>query len=152
MLSPNAMKRVAPIRGGAVTTTGNEQLAVRLSESVAEQTTLVVPIGNVEGLGGVHVMETGEAPPATVAAGYVTRTGKPSLDGSVKAAGQMIVGRSGEGVGVGVLVDSPHPAVHSATTPNAAPARITTTFTASSQAPRTTDRSLGEVCRISRIT
>src|SRR5206468_7039584 len=55
MLSPNAMNRVALIRGGAVTTMANEQLSVRFSASVTLQVTLVDPIGKIEGLGGVHV-------------------------------------------------------------------------------------------------
>jgi len=81
MLSPNAMNRVALIRGGAVTTMANEQLSVRLRASVTLQMTVVDPIGKADALGGMHVIATGAAPPITVAAGYVTLTAWPSVDG-----------------------------------------------------------------------
>ena len=145
MLSPNAMNRVAVMRGGAVTTTANEQFALRLMASVARHMTLVMPIGNIDGLGGAHVIETGEAPPVTVAAGYVTLTGWPSVDTCVIEAGQVIVGASG--VGVGLVVESPQAPAQRAAPSAAASVRVKVPI----QAPRTTDRSPGDVCRISLI-
>ena len=58
------MNRVAVMRGGAVTTTANEQFALRLMASVARHMTLVMPIGNVDGLGGAHVIERRVSGPA----------------------------------------------------------------------------------------
>ena len=84
--------------------------------------TLVMPIGNVDGLGGAHVIETGEAPPVTVAAGYVTLTGWPSVDACVIEAGQVIVGASG--VGVGLVVDSPQAPAQKAAPITAAIVRV----------------------------
>jgi hypothetical protein len=114
MLSPNATNRVAPIRGGAVTITANEQASVRLSASVALQTTLVDPIGNVDGLVGLHLIATGAAPPITAGAGYVTLTACPSRDACVWDAGQVIFGASG--VGVGFVDDPAQAAAHSPAT------------------------------------
>src|SRR5437773_2792974 len=111
MLSPNATNRVAVIRGGAVTTTANEHVAVRLSASTALQVTFVGPIGRIAGLDRLHVIATGAAPPITTGAGYVTLTACPSRDGWVWDAGQLIVGASG--VGVGFVDDPLHAAAHS---------------------------------------
>jgi hypothetical protein len=64
MLSPNASIRLAVRRGaGGDTVTGNWQLAVRATLSVAVQVTWVVPTGNRDPLAGEHETDTGEIPP-----------------------------------------------------------------------------------------
>ena len=69
MLSPNATKRVALIRGGGCTVTVNVQASVRLCASVAVHVTTVDPIGKLSALAGAHCVETGAAPPTTAASG-----------------------------------------------------------------------------------
>jgi hypothetical protein len=66
MLSPNARNRVTAIFGGASTVTANVQLLVRCPASVEAQETVVVPIANVDGLGGTQLVVTGTVPPVTV--------------------------------------------------------------------------------------
>jgi hypothetical protein len=66
MLSPNATKRVSEIGARASTVTVSVQLLVRCFASVAVHVTVVVPMGKVAPLSGVHVMFTGRVPPASV--------------------------------------------------------------------------------------
>src|SRR5690348_14214025 len=73
MLSPNAMKLVAPrtggVDGGASVTT-NEQAAVRggVAASVPLHVTVVGPSGKDVPAPGVHVTVTGSRPPVCVGA------------------------------------------------------------------------------------
>jgi hypothetical protein len=91
MLSPNATKLVAAIVGifggtNGWTTTGKVHESLRLCESVAVQTTVVEPTGNVLPLAGTHDAVTDGVPPFTDAAPYVT--GKPArLDAGVGTGG-----------------------------------------------------------------
>ena len=66
MLSPNATKRVTDNRGGPVTVTLNEQLAVCCRASTARQVIEVDPIGNDVPLDGEHVIVNGAVPPVAV--------------------------------------------------------------------------------------
>ena len=58
MLSPNARNRVFDNVGSLEMLTANEQVPVRLSESVAVQVTSVEPIGKLEPEPGEHVTLT----------------------------------------------------------------------------------------------
>jgi hypothetical protein len=75
MLSPNAMNRVAEMRGagggGCVTVTVKRHESVRCFESVAVQSKLVAPTGNNEPLAGKQPLVTGGAPPETAGAANV---------------------------------------------------------------------------------
>jgi hypothetical protein len=70
MLSPNATKVVAPIFGGTVTVTLNEQIAETLFVSVAVHDTCVAPTLKTAPLAGVQTICVGGVPPVDVAAGY----------------------------------------------------------------------------------
>jgi hypothetical protein len=120
MLSPNATKLVAAIVGifGATygsTTIGKEQESVRLCASVAVQTTVVVPTGNVLPLAGAHDVFTDGVPPFTDAAPY--ETARPVMldaGAGTGAAGHRIFGPPADGlVGPG---DEPQAAAHNAVT------------------------------------
>src|SRR5262245_24829156 len=125
MLSPNATKLVAAMVGifGATygsTTIGNEQESLRLCASVAVQTTVVVPTGNVLPLAGAHDVFTDGVPPFTDAAPY--ETARPVVleaGAGTGAAGHRIFGPAADGlIGPG---DDPQ-----ATANNAATIRVKT--------------------------
>jgi hypothetical protein len=74
MLSPKASILVFSSCGGGVTVTLKLQ-ETRLSDTVAEQPTEVVPTANSEPLAGVQVAVTGCGPPVVTGAWNVTGTG-----------------------------------------------------------------------------
>jgi hypothetical protein len=69
MLSPYATYLVALNCGARDTDTAVTHVAACFAESCAEQNTVVFPTTNVDPLAGVHVVETGAAPPVTVGGG-----------------------------------------------------------------------------------
>jgi hypothetical protein len=81
--------------------TSKLQAARRCLVSVAEQFTVVVPIGKGEPLGTEQLVVTGAAPPVTTGAPYETANGFPSEDVADTGAGHVICGASGVG-GVGL--------------------------------------------------
>jgi hypothetical protein len=118
MLSPYATKRVAPIRGGGFTVTVNEHLSARLWASVTMHVTTVDPIGKLSVLAGAQRMESGGAPPATLASGYVTASVTPSSDCAVNDGGHVIFGGPGM-TGVGCAGVRPQAAAHNTATHSA---------------------------------
>jgi len=60
---------------------------------------------------GVHVVVTGEAPPVTMAGGYVTAWPLPGTPRTVMLAGHEMVGPAGGGAG---SLGFPHPASNTA--------------------------------------
>jgi hypothetical protein len=80
MLSPKATNVVAPIFGGTVSVTLNEQDAVTLLVSVAVHATGVVPTLNTDPVAGAHSILVGGVPPFDVAGGYWMGIGKPVMD------------------------------------------------------------------------
>jgi hypothetical protein len=90
MLSPNDTNRVWVRRGGDVIRTLNRQTEDFRRLSCAVQVTCVVPIGNLDPLGGVHSTRTGAMPPATEGKN-VTTADMPSTDSTCLVSGQVIV-------------------------------------------------------------
>src|SRR2546423_14060242 len=82
-LSPKAANVVAVemSRGGATRVTENEHVPLTAFESTPVHVTVVEPTGNVDSLGGTHVICTGGVPPVDVGVPYRTATGSPVDDG-----------------------------------------------------------------------
>src|SRR5215213_5167539 len=107
-LSPNARNFVFDSVGSLETFTANEHVAVRLSESVAVQLTVVVPIGKVVPGEGSQVTLTVPCP--SVAEGmskliasppaFTVERARPSIQDS---DGGLATGGGGGGGGVGVV-------------------------------------------------
>lgn len=124
MLSPNPTNFVSLIRGGAVTVTANEQLAVRLRVSVAVHVTVVAPTLNVDVLVGKHDTVTGGAPDEPIALPYTTVIGTPSGDAAVTGCGHvMMTGGGSVGGTTGAAGLPPHRAASTAPAVTANPPR-----------------------------
>jgi hypothetical protein len=78
-----------------VRVTVNEHCACRDAASIAVHATAVVPTLNEVPDAGVQVIDTGDAPPVTVAGGYVTICPLPGTPRVVMFAGHVIVGAGG---------------------------------------------------------
>ena len=117
-LSPNARYFVTLTIIG-VNVTVNEHCAWRDAASAAVQDTAVVPTLNELPEAGVHVVVTGEAPPLTVAGGYVTGWPLPETPRVVMLAGQVIDGAGGCCPGSFGLLHAENPSA-AATTPASA--------------------------------
>jgi hypothetical protein len=115
MLSPKARNFVFEMRGLGVTATLKLQVAVRCSESVAVQVTMVLPSGKFAPDWAEHVTVTGLCPPDAVGTVNDTGIGTFSGDSNEIDAGHDTVGAAGGGGG-GVGLDPQAAAVVMATT------------------------------------
>jgi hypothetical protein len=108
-LSPKAAYFVTlSVRG--VNVTLNAHVACRACASLAAQLTCVVPSGNDAPDAGVHVTDTGVAPPVTVGAESETGCEAPVIPVTVTSAGHAICGAVEAGGGSGPFGPEPQAA------------------------------------------
>jgi hypothetical protein len=106
MLSPNATNRVNLIVGTIVTTNEHDAVRVLGGRSEAMHATSVVPTGKLDPWAREHVVGA-VGLPLTWGAGYVTGTGRPSIDCAFGPTGQLIVSGACDGDDEGVVVERP---------------------------------------------
>src|SRR5262245_51351377 len=93
MLSPNARKFVADIRGGPSTRTVKLHVKESCSASVTVQATFVNPIGNREPDAGEQPNDSGSTPPAACGSANATAIGWPVNVCVTTGCGQTMLGR-----------------------------------------------------------
>src|SRR3954470_11158593 len=99
MLSPNARNRTDDSTGTADTMTEKPHVPVLSRLSVAVQVTRVDPSGKAVFDAGVHVVETGAAPPVATGVSNTTTGGCPWRADAWISAGHLSVGAEPGGSG-----------------------------------------------------